>query len=178
MLGLLTTLFSGGVTGLFGAVFTNIFDYLKRKQEHKQNLELKKLDIEMMDKEWQYRDREADREADVRMVESEDDLRAASYANDAATYSNSFKVTKVWNKTLLVLVDVIRGIIRPALTVMLIWMVWDIMVDVEAIISKAGVSGITADKAADIYYYVIKRIIFITEMCVTWWFGTRPKKDK
>ena len=176
MLGFLTSLLSGGATGLLGVGISAFADYFKRKQEHKQNLELKRLDIEMMDKEWQYRERAADREAETRIIESADDLKAASYKHDAATYSTAFKVTKVWNKTALVMVDVIRGVIRPALTVMLIWMVWDVMGDVEQIMLKAGVEAVNVEKAMEIYALVISRVLFCAEACVVWWFGVRQLK--
>ncbi|WFS64019.1 hypothetical protein LF599_07600 [Pseudodesulfovibrio thermohalotolerans] len=173
----LSSILSGGVLGVIGSVITNITDTIKRKQEFSQAIEMRKLDIQVMDKEWEYKDRAATREQEVAQEISADDLREASYANDKQEYSTNVK-TGPFTGFLLVLVDVVRGLIRPGLTIFLIWAVWDTRAEVRGIMDAVNLSGMTASQALGIYGTIVDMILFLGSTAVTWWFGTRPKKDK
>lgn len=167
------SLITGGLTGVFGAIFTQVADFFKRKQELKHEVELRRLDIEIMDKEWEYRNQQSLIESEVKMSKSADRLLEASYAADSARYYVSTKVSSV-SSTLLVFVDVVRGLIRPALTIYLIWLVADTRSEINTIIKNAG--GMTAldmSQAFTIYHSTIEMVLYLAATCVAWWFGTR-----
>jgi hypothetical protein len=70
------------------------------------------------------------------------------------------------------LVDFLRGIIRPSLTVYLCgvttwvtWMAWEIM-------QKSG-TELTAIQAKEIFSDTTSIVVYLTVSCVTWWFGDR-----
>lgn len=176
MLEFILSIVSGGATGLFGSLFKGIGDYFKRKQEMAHELAMRKADMEMMDKEWEYRDRAAAREGEVRLQESADDLQQASYQHDQATYSRGLKIKLAFNRTLLVMVDVIRGLTRPALTIIMLWMVWDLSKEVRAVIDAAGVERIDIATAMDLQKRIVCTVLYLASMCVAWWFGDRGKK--
>jgi hypothetical protein len=172
---ILTSLLTGGLTGVLGSLFTNVADIWKRHQDRKHEIDLKKLDLEAMDKEWEYRARQTEVEGEIRLRESADDLREASYANDAIRYATGVKIKSAWLSALLVMVDVVRGLIRPALTVYLIWLVWNTRAEVRAVIDAAGgVQAMDVTTAVQTYRSIIEMILYLAATCVTWWFGTRP----
>ena len=70
------------------------------------------------------------------------------------------------------LVDFLRGIIRPSLTVYLCgvttWvtlMAWEIM--------QANEASISANQAVEIFNNTTSIVVYLTVSCVTWWFGDR-----
>jgi hypothetical protein len=71
---------------------------------------------------------------------------------------------------LLVLLDFLRGVVRPGLTVYLCAITTLIYVEARAIM--AGVSFATAD-AMRVHDLIVNTIMYLTTTCVLWWFGTR-----
>ncbi|WP_319778429.1 hypothetical protein [Maridesulfovibrio sp.] len=171
----LLNIVTGGATGLLGSIFTGIFSYFEEKRKNAHEIEMRKLDMEEMDKEWEYRQRAADREADIRLQESADDLQKISYANDTATYSAGHDLPK-WGVIPLLLVDLVRGLIRPSLTVLLIWMIYSTRVEVMAVLEAAGVQSISVDSAMKIYNEVVSSILYCGTTALLWWFGSRQMK--
>ncbi|WP_461210397.1 hypothetical protein [Desulfocurvus sp. DL9XJH121] len=175
MLEFLLSIVSGGATGLLGSLLKGVGDWFRRRQEMAHEREMRKLDMEMMDKEWEYRDRAAEREGEVRLQESADALQAASYEHDRATYSSGFKVRLTFNRVMLVLVDVVRGLTRPALTAFMLWLVWDTRCEVHAALQAAGLERIDVAAAMDLQKRIVCTILYLGTLCVTWWFGDRGR---
>eukprot|EP01022_Parablepharisma_sp_SALTPOND_P014140 TRINITY_DN19035_c0_g1_i1.p4 TRINITY_DN19035_c0_g1~~TRINITY_DN19035_c0_g1_i1.p4 ORF type:complete len:140 (+),score=15.64 TRINITY_DN19035_c0_g1_i1:485-904(+) len=138
---------------------------------------MRKLDMEEMDKEWQYRQRAADREAETRLQESADDLQKLSYSNDSATYSAGHDLPG-WGVIPLLFVDLVRGLIRPSLTVLLIWMIYSTRVEVMAVLEAAGVTSISINLALNIYHEVISSILYCGTTALLWWFGSRQLRKR
>ncbi|EMG36600.1 hypothetical protein PCS_02612 [Desulfocurvibacter africanus PCS] len=176
MLDLLSSIFAGGVTGIIGSALTLVGDLFKAREQRKADEARRKHDLAMMDKEYQYRERQASIESDTRQAEADAGTLAASYAHDRAVYAT---VDGPWYlRLLLVGVDVARGLVRPCLTVFLIWLVWDLRTEVKGILTSAGLQGLTAGDALGIYRDVAEMILYLAATCVTWWFGTRFKGSK
>lgn len=175
MLEFLLSIVSGGATGLLGSLFKGVGDWFKRRQEMEHEREMRRLDMELMDKEWEYRDRAAAREGEVRLQESADGLQAASYAHDQAAYSRGFTVKLAVNRTLLVLVDVVRGLTRPVLTCFMLWLIWDTRREVLGALEAAGIERIDIAMAMDLQKRIVCTILYLGTLCVTWWFGDRGR---
>jgi len=180
-----TSLISGGLLGIVGSLFTNLFDFYKKKQEDKQKLALKqqadtqaladkRLDIEMMDKEYAFRESIADKEMEKDLQVSADSLQTASYQMDKATYVNK-KTVGGFTNFLLGMVDVLRGLVRPVMTGYMVWEVHVMRVTVESLIAKAGIDIMTATVALGIYTNIVDLILFLASASFSWWFGTRSK---
>ena len=164
---MLWSLISGGLTGVLGSTLNNLFDFFKKRQEFKQQVALKKLDLDMMDKEWAYRERVAIMEGEVRMGESADKALAASYAADKATYVQASR----W----LLAVDLVRGLVRPALTVFLIVQVYLLQKDINDMVAmQGGLQALGLDKVMSLYASVVDMILYLASTAVAWWFGSRP----
>lgn len=173
---MLETLLTGGLLGSLGAIATNVTDYFKQKQINKHELEMKHLDLEAMDKEFRYKERSAELEADTKLTESADDLQEASYTHDARAYSLGYKPSRV-GKVALVFVDVIRGLVRPVLTCYLIYCVMEARMEAQAILNQSEVN-LTSEQALGIYKEIIEMILFLSSTAAVWWFGSRGKVKK
>lgn len=164
-------LISGGVTGLIGSVVSNITDYFEQRRKNEHEKELRKLDIQEMQQEYEARKQITAQKTDA-------DTMQSSYKHDARSYSKDVDIKSVWLKTMLVFVDFVRGMVRPALTLFLIWLVWDTRQEVQMIIDQAGLDALSPEKAIGIYTAVVEMILFLASTAITWWFGTRPRKSK
>ena len=167
-------LLTGSAFGLVGSVVTNLFGLFKQKQVDKQEVTLRRIDLEAMDKEYEFRDRSASREAETALTLSADVLMKESFGHDAASYSKGVKPGAV-GSFLLVLVDFIRGLTRSGLTIYLIWQVHATRTEVQGVLDSIGASALDAGTALDIYQEVVKMTLFLASAAIAWWFGTRAK---
>lgn len=161
---MLAALLSGGATGVLGSLLSHVVDIFKQRQENKHELELRKLDLQAMDKEYEFQ-----------REKSGDETLRASYEMDKAAYVNNQKL-EGWGLHALTLVDVIRGLIRPALTCILLYVLWDTRCQLEQILDSVGMEHISVEQATELYSEMINSIIYIGTTAVLWWFGSRLKK--
>lgn len=179
MFSFLASVFSGGVTGLLGVATQRFFDFLKVKQEiqikkleFENAREMRKLDMEMLDKEWAHRARISEIEAQG-VVDAADAKAFSESFYEPKMYSEKVKPTVVQGYILIAL-DLIRGIVRPGLTVYLC--VLTTLIYLEAKVILAGVEAISTAQAISIHDLIVSTILYLTTTCVLWWFGTRNKQ--
>lgn len=173
MFELLGLIFSGGATGLLGTGMSLLFGWLKEKGERAERLEQRRLDIEHDRVEFESRERMADREAEKDEQLSADALQLASYKHDAATYSKRVEVTPAqgW---LLVIVDFLRGIIRPAMTVYLLVLVSVLYFSIQGALSEASLNtDMSVAKAMAARDKLVDAVIYLVTTVASWWFGDR-----
>lgn len=176
---ILESLFGGGVLGFVGSIASNVMDYFKRRQEMKHLVTLKELDIELMEREWAYRERAAIRETEAELERSADELMAASYRHDRAAYALGLAADSRWAAVCLVCVDMVRGLVRPCLTVLLIVMVWDTRNEVMDVVERAGPAlTMSFDRAVAVYDKLVDLTVFLATTALSWWFGTRSKHQR
>jgi hypothetical protein len=170
---MLTSLISGGLLGVIGSIFSNTTGDFEKKQELKQQIELKKLDLEKMDRVHEYQLKGKNIDADVKMEESADDVQEQSYSHDNMSYSKGQKFSWL-GRILLVLLDITRALVRPALTLFLIWQVHETRMEVKTILDAAGIAGLSLEESLSIYREIVQMILFLASTATCWWFGTRP----
>jgi len=168
VLSFLGSVFSGGVTGLLGVVFQRWFDFLKVKQElemkrmnfaHEANM--KRIDGELMAQEWAARTQVA--------------AFAESFKMEPKKYSQKVDVSPsagLW----LVFLDVVRGIIRPGLTIYLCIVTTMVYFEAKAIVAGLGATFSVA-QALNIHELVVSTILYLTTTVVLWWFGSRNSQS-
>ncbi len=171
MFGWITSLLSGGATGVLGSLVTNVADYFEEKRKNQHEIELRKLDIEEMQQEYEAR-------KEIAAQQSQAQTTKTSYEHDARSYTSGMKIKSPWLKAGLVFVDMVRGLVRPALTVFLIVLVWMTFSKVQAVLESAGVDPLPVDRAGAIYASVVDMILYLAATSVTWWFGTSPRSKK
>jgi hypothetical protein len=71
------------------------------------------------------------------------------------------------------ILDLVRGMMRPLLTIYLTgltsyitWLAWKIL-------EAKGISSLSVTNAVDLYTDVISTVIYLTVSAITWWFGDR-----
>jgi hypothetical protein len=174
MISIFSSLASGGILGAIGSGITNLFDFLKQKQANKQALEVRKLEIAVTDKRHEHELTLAGMKQTMDLQKGADKIQAASYGTDRATYTDTKSANWV-SQILLTTVDVLRGLVRPAMTGYMVWEVHVLRSSVEAILTNSGVTLISAPQALAIYGDIVNMILFLASASFSWWFGTRIK---
>ena len=172
-----SSVLSGGATGLLGVVAQRYADYKNREldiqlqaQQHLHELAMRDKDAAMLDKEWAGKIQIAETEARSAVDKSDADAFAGSYALEPQRYSTgTFSKGQQW---MLVLLDVFRGSVRPALTVYLCALTTMIYIQSRALLAAEDLS--TAD-ALGITQLIVGTILYLTTTVTLWWFGTRNK---
>lgn len=190
--GLLSSVMSGGATGLLGILIQRFFDAKSKSQDievialnHKNALDLKEMEIKTVAREWEGREAVAQREAEgvaaqaqadehAREVEADSANYGRSIDNDKATYSapDAQKKNK-WLAMMMGSVDFIRGITRPALTMYLVVLTHIMFNWARQIAAEKGVT-LTAVEVKEIIMTIITTLLYLATVAVVWWFGTRP----
>lgn len=174
------SIFSGGATGLVGIVLQRFADYKNKQldmqleaQRFSHEVEKRKLDREIMQEEWKGRDKVAQTEAQGAEAVADAQAFAASFRMEPARYAEGARLTRgqAW---LLVILDAVRGAVRPLLTIYLCLLTTYVWWQVRQTLSA---EDLTQEAALDVWKMVVGNILYLTTTCVLWWFGTRNKAD-
>ena len=181
ILSLFGSLASGGVLGLVGGLIQKFMDANARKEEIKRELEVMRLqhdhDMESKKADREYMQEEAKNAVVLAGLQTQKELdisdraaMAASYENDKRSYAGDTASNSKW----FILVDVVRGLTRPVLTVSLdvalvalatfvCWMIWKRMPEVAQ------------DPALLVATFneLIKALVFMSTTATMWWFAAR-----
>lgn len=177
-----SSIVGGGMTGILGVVVQRIADY-KNKQldlqlitiKNGHEVHMREVDAEIMREEWAARTRVAEVEAESREDVAESQAFAASF-NEPSRYSEPSKhsIGQAW---VMVLLDAIRGLVRPTLTIYLCALTTFIYLHSKNLLDLHGVN-MTPDQAVKQVNLIIGTILYLTTTCVLWWFGTRNKQPQ
>lgn len=177
---LFTSIVSGGATGLFGIAIQRYFDLKNKRidlelenQRFGHELGLRRIDLEIMQKESEAKVQVA--EITARSVESSADAAAfaASFNLEPKQY-HEMTVTKNQNWFLVVL-DFIRGLVRPGLTLYLCAITTLVYLHARSLLTLEGVQ-MDLTSAMKLTELVVGTILYLATTCVLWWFGTRNKQ--
>jgi hypothetical protein len=173
-------IFSGGATGLIGMIAQRFADY-KNKQldieierdRHKNAVEMRRVDAEIMKQEWAAKTKVAEVEAAGKEAVADAEAFAASYKLEPERYSDGVKPSRgqAW---VLVLLDAFRGCIRPLLTVYLCALTTFVWWQAKTVLNA---EDLDTAAALEVWKMVVGNIIYLTTTCVVWWFGVRNKNS-
>lgn len=176
LLGGIASVLSGGLTGLIGTVTQKVFEYKTKqlevelqKTKFANEIELKKVDAQLMEQEWKARTQVAEIEATAKVEAEDAKAFSAALTSEPQKYSSGpLTVKQNW---LMVLLDFIRGIIRPGLTIYLC-----AITTVVYLQSKEAMGmGLSGSQAYDLVTQIVNTILYLTTSCVLFWFGSRNK---
>lgn len=180
-LGLITSAFGGGLTGLIGGAVDKVFAYKTKKLEIEQNREryihevnMRKADAEIMAQEWAARTKVAEVEGAAKVEVEDAKAFATSLTTDDKNYLDYLDKLNPKQDWFFVILEFIRGSIRPGLTLYLC--VLTTLLYWKA--SQLVPSVIDAAKALDMVNSIINTILYLTTTCILWWFGTRNSEKK
>lgn len=188
LLGMLGSAAGGGLLGMIGSLGKGWLEARERENDRQHQLAMRKVDLLEMEKEaeLQLRQTETELAGQARIVSIEGDtardvaaaeLQGESYEHDQARYSNGV-LDKLTGRSggvarfFLVLVDVVRGFMRPAITtyvlVLASLMTWQLHGMVEQL------AYVKPEQAWPLYQSAVDMVLFLTVTAVVWWFGSRP----
>ena len=157
---MITDLMFGGITGLIGGIAQKVADYKTKKLElellqkkTEAEIAMRKVDAEIMREEWSQRTKIAEMETESK------DFQASF--NEPQLYSANVTPTgkQGW---LLILVDFLRGFVRPFLTLYMCAVV-------TVLYMRTDGGAVNAQSVVD-------TILYLAVTSVTWWFGSRGGK--
>lgn len=177
---IIMSILGGGATGLLGVGLQRFFDWLNVKanlqrdqQKYANDLAMKKLDLDLMDKEWAGRVKVAEQEGKTATEVAATNAFAKSLLQEPERYATGNR-PEGWLGNLgwfmLACTDVMRGVVRPLLTLYLCALTTFVWWQVRQLIKHEDL-----DPAAvlDIWKLVVNTILYLTTVCILWWFGTR-----
>ena len=157
---LLGAVLGGGVTGIAGTFLSGIFGFFKQRQINKQQIEMRKMDLEELRLEAESAEKRVALRIEGEVEKAETELMAESLRNEQA-------ITEKWGGVeatpamawVLLFIDFIRSMMRPLITIVSIWltyMIWKHHRD-----------------SSDIEMQIIQAVLFVMVSSSLWWFGTR-----
>jgi hypothetical protein len=169
---------SGGATGLIGTALQSVYQYKTRKLDIElekskaaNELEQRKLDIEMQKQEWASRTQIAQITTAGEVDKADAETLAASYQLEPQQYSEKSLLSH-GQEWVMVLLDAIRAIIRPGLTIYLCVLTSLIYFQTRGLIqTNQGDSFALLEK-------LVNTILYLFTTIVCWYFGTRNKNSK
>lgn len=173
LVGLLTSTSTGGIIGVLGSWLT--------KREERKNIQLKyEYEVKMSE----IRKEEARIESDHELAMADKQIERAQVEGELAIGEQEViafrEGLKEQTKTYgIMLVDSIRGLMRPLITIYLLVIATFVMIKINGIVG--GFEEFDQEELMNTYKGVIDQVLFLTATAVTWWFGSRPssqRKDK
>lgn len=173
MLEILTSLFGGGLTGLIGGAMQKIYEFKTKKLEidlqklkFDNELALRRVDVEIMDREFAGRVKVAEVEGAAKVEVADSTAFAASFAEPKLLSEGSPKTA--WQIWLLVLVDVFKQMIRPSLTLYLCIITTKLYFNVRQFSPLMDVAQANA-----LLSQIVNTVLYLTTTATLWWYGTR-----
>lgn len=174
------SILSGGATGIIGIVAQRFADYknkqldMELEQRRSDNaLKMKEADAKIMAQEWAAKTEVARVEtagasdvADAQAFSASYDLETKKFSGDNLTPA------QMW---LMVLLDTLRGSVRPVLTLYLCVLVTLIYATAKSTLLVNG-AELSAEQALDLFKIMLGTICYVWTTITLWWFGTRNKQ--
>ncbi len=158
MLDLIASVLTGGATGLIGTVISGGMRFFENKQKHAHELAIMQMEIQQMDK-------EAEIAKDIKELDMEGKDRAAAWSALEASYKESTARMSSGDHPALVWVDVVRGLMRPLITLFLLVLIGVIYFSLSA--------TLTGPDGTPMEVFIINSVLYTGTTAVLWWFGTR-----
>lgn len=178
-LGLITSAFGGGLTGLIGGAVDKVFAYKTKKLEIEQNRErfahevnMRKADAEIMAQEWAARTKVAEVEGAAKIEVEDAKAFATSLTTDDKNYLDYLDKLNPKQDWFFVILECVKGLIRPGLTLYLCLLTTLLYIKAAKLVP----SEVPVDTALNMVTSIQNTIMYLTTTCILWWFGTRNKE--
>ena len=172
------SIFGGGATGLFGVAIQRFADYKNRqldlqleRERRETEIAKRQADAAIMREEWAGRLQTATVEGDAAKDVAESAAFGKSQWAEPPRYSHATTLT-TGQQWVMVVLDGLRGAVRPLLTVYLCALTTYVWVQVRGVLSA---EDLDARAALDVWRLVVGQILYLTTTCTLWWFGVRNK---
>ena len=172
VLDVVMSVLSGGATGLIGSLLTGWLDLKKQALMFNHEVKMVELEQETLQMEITGKVRIAEEEGEAARDVADAEALSTSHLADRATYSAGKAKESPW----FVFVDVVRGLIRPGITLYLAAVVTIMYMDMQEVLNSVGISNLqNPSEILGLYREITLSIIYVTTTVILWWFGTRNK---
>lgn len=175
------SIFSGGATGLLGVIIQRWADYKNKQldleleaQRRETEIAKRKADAEIMQQEWVGRLKVAQEEGATAKDVAETNAFATTLLKEPERYSDAAKATP-GQQWVLVLLDALRGVVRPLLTIYLCALTTYVWFQVRELVAGEALDGTAA---VEVWKMVVGNILYLTTTVTLWWFGTRNRQQQ
>lgn len=176
---LLGSVFTGGATGLIGLGVSAFTKFKEAKEKNRHNEAMAHIDKETMEAEAklaiQKVEIEGEIEQNIETTKAISQALSASYEHDKRAYATG--KLGGFGRVMMVIVDFLRGIIRPGLTIYLV-ILTTIMYSTMVDLTEGLDAAFKADDATAILKQIVAMVLYLTSTCVTWWFGGRQMEKQ
>jgi hypothetical protein len=164
----------GPIIGLAGSGITKWLDQKAEAQKFTHELALRKADAELMAQEWAQRTKVAEVEAAGRVEVADSEAFGEAVKSEAIRYSAGVRANgkQAW---LLFLLDFLRGIVRPGLTIYLCVIATMLYLDAAEVLKFQPIDPVKAQAQVEL---IQDKLLMMTEAVVMFWFGMRTKVGK
>lgn len=175
------SIFGGGATGLLGVGLQRFFDYKNRqldlqleRERRETEIAKRKADVEVMQAEYAGKLKVAQEEGATAREVAESNAFAQSLLREPERYSNAASLSP-GQQWIMVLLDTLRGSVRPLLTIYLCALTTYVWIQVKGALDD---QELTSSAALEVWRMVVGQILYLTTTVVLWWFGTRNKSPQ
>lgn len=159
----------GSIVGLVGGIINRKIDLQAKKLDHEENQAKRQHEIDKLGAEKEYMLEEAKAKLEIVSVEGEAKIESAGYAAMAESYKFAAPTSADG------LVDKVSKVVRPAITVFMVWFVWDLYADINDLMTQLKVVQDTIT-VVKIWAMIVEFILFQSGVVIGWWFAMRPGK--
>ena len=154
MLDIIQSLMFGGATGILGTSISSVIKIVQARQRHVHEVEFRRIDLEIAREEARSAERVAAIEAESAAAEAEAEALRASFDQETT------RLSKDGDHGIMLAVDVVRGLLRPGLTITFLAL-------------TAWIYASLGDGDVELRDRIIDTILYLTTTCTIWWFGGR-----
>ncbi|MCU7933747.1 MAG: hypothetical protein KZQ99_02565 [Candidatus Thiodiazotropha sp. (ex Dulcina madagascariensis)] len=188
IVGIVGSAASGGLLGLAGTGIQALLKFFEIREERKTQIALRELDIREIEAERQLAMQQAEIDLDKIREQAAGDLAimeervagevmTASYEADRASYSleSVRRLTGFWKNLAgfgLAFVDVVRGLMRPLITLYTL----GLLTAIGWLMYEAA-EGVIPEMPA-LWLEIVQAVILLSTTSVTWWFGSRQLRRR
>lgn len=177
---ILGSILSGGASGLIGVALQRYADYKNaqlqmqlEKQRGETELAKRQIDKQITESEYAGKLKVAQSEGDTAKSVAETAAFSGTLFKEPERYSNAGLLT-VGQQWIMVLLDALRGAVRPLLTIYLCALTTYVWLQVAAVLGK---QELQVAAALEVWKLVVQQILYLTTTVTLWWFGTRNKQQ-
>lgn len=163
----------GGATGILGSGIQSFFQYKTRVLDIEQENARLAHDAAMVEKEANANLLILKQEASTQADNNAFAMQTISYDHDKRQYMPD-SGAPTWIIAALGVVDVIRGLVRPSLTVYVAVAVTIILIEANALVES--VDGLSSEVKLTAAMEIWRMVAYIATTIFFWWFGQRPPK--
>lgn len=169
---ILASIFGGGglgaIVGAVASIWKGSQESKERANERDHQFKMAKLNLDERQLEQSHEIQMADKQIERAETEGRVAIDIAETGAFRESLAAGIKSTGIK------IVDAIRGLMRPIITVYMLGLATWVSIDIA--IAVDGLDALHNDELLTIYKQIIGDLMFLTMTAVTWWFGSRPSR--